>query len=233
MANTHRYGFRYMRSIGGAETPQIFTLPIASGHAPTTIFGAGTACNLNIGDPVRLLEDGTIALVQIAQDVSGASADSDDYAWGVIVGFPRVFVGGAPRPGSFYASGTSYSGGIGGDNAPLAAIIPVHNNIFEVDSSAALGTTTISGAMALVGGVGAMTYTVLTTGTGQPKANPLLVVSTVVSGGTDQLPLQVVGLGKAGFAADFTSAFVPFQVMFQNQQLLPVPDATHFGADLE
>jgi hypothetical protein len=233
MANAHRYGFRYMRSIGGADTPQIFTFPIATAYAPVTVFGAGTAVNLNIGDPVRLLEDGTVALVQIAQDVSGASADSDDYAWGIIAGFPRVFVGGAPRPGSFYASGTAYTGGISSDNAPLVAVIPVHNNIFEVDSSVALTTPTQAGAMALVGGVGAMTYTVLTTGTGQPKANPLLVVTGVVSGGTDQLPLQVVGLGKSAFACDFTSAFVPFQVMFQNQQLLPVPDATHFGADLE
>lgn len=233
MANTHRYGFRFMRSLGGSDTPQIFTYPIASAYAPVTVFGAGTAVNLNIGDPIRLLEDGTVALAQTAQDVSGADADSDDYAWGIIAGFPRVFVGGAPRPGSFYASGTTYSGGIASDNAPLVAVIPVHNNIFELDTSAALGTPTLAGALALVGGVGTMTYTVLTTGIGQPKANPLLLASSVVSGGTDQLQLQVIGLGKAGFAADFTSAFVPFQVMWQNQQMLPTADATHFGADLE
>lgn len=233
MANPHRYGFRFVRSLGGSDTPQIFTYPIATAYAPTTVVGAGTACNLNIGDPVKLLEDGTIQLVQTAQDVSGADADSDDYAFGVIVGFPRVIVGGFPRPGSFYTSGTAYTGGISSDNAPLAAIIPVHNNIFEIDADTAPTVQTLAGAMALVGGVGTMVYSVLTAGTGQPKANPLLDVSTVVSGGTDQLQLLVVGLGKAAYTCDFTSANVPFQVMWQNQQLLPTADATHFGADTE
>lgn len=233
MANPHRYGFRFVRSLGGSDTPQIFTYPIATAYQPATIIGGGTSVNLNIGDPVRLLEDGTIALVQTAQDVSGADADSDDYAWGVIVGFPRVLVGGFPRPGSFYTGGTAYTGGISSDNAPLAAVIPVHNNIFEIDADTAPTVATLAGAMALVGGVGTMVYSVLTAGTGQPKANPLLDVSTVVSGGTDQLQLLVTGLGKSAYTCDFTSANVPFQVMWQSQQLLPTADATHFGADLE
>ncbi len=65
------------------------------------------------------------------------------------------------------------------------------------------------------------------------KANPLLDVSTVVSGGTDQLQLLVVGLGKVGDAMDFTATGVTFQVMWQSQQLLPTADATHYGADTE
>lgn len=233
MANPHRYGFRFVRSLGGADTPQIFTYPIATAYQPATIIGGGTSVNLNIGDPVRLLEDGTVALVQTAQDVSGADADSDDYAFGVIVGFPRVIVGGSPRPGSFYTGATAYTGGISSDNAPLVSIIPVKNNIFEIDADTAPTVATLAGAMALVGGVGTMVYSVLTAGMGQPKANPLLDVSTVVSGGTDQLQLLVVGLGKNAFTCDFTSANVPFQVMWQSQQLLPTADATHFGADLE
>lgn len=233
MANPHRYGFRFVRSIGGSDTPQTFTYPIATAYSPGTVFGGGTTVNLNIGDPVRLLEDGTVALVQTAQDVSGADADSDDYAFGIIAGFPRVIVGGYPRPGSFYTAGTTYTGGISSDNAPLCTIIPVHNNIFEIDADTAPTVATLAGAMGIVGGVGTMIYSVLTAGTGQPKANPLLDVSTVVSGGTDQLQLLVVGLGKSAYTCDFTSANVPFQVMWQSQQLLPTADATHFGADLE
>ena len=233
MANPHRYGFRFVRSLGGSDTPQTFTYPIATAYSPGTVFGGGTTVNLNIGDPVRLLEDGTVALVQTAQDVSGADADSDDYAFGIISGFPRVIVGGYPRPGSFYTAGTTYTGGISSDSAPLCTIIPVHNNIFEIDADTAPTVATLAGAMGIVGGVGTMVYSVLTAGTGQPKANPLLDVSTVVSGGTDQLQLLVVGLGKSAYTCDFTSANVPFQVMWQNQQLLPTADATHFGADLE
>lgn len=233
MANTHRYGFRFVRSIGGSDTPQTFTFPIADDYAPVTVVGAGTSVNLNIGDPVKLAEDGTIMLVQAGQDVSGANADSDDYAFGIIAGFPRVIVGGYPRPGSFYTSGTSYTGGIGGDNAPLVTVIPVEGNIFEIDAAAAPSPATKSGAMAYVGMTAMMLYTVLTAGNGQPKANPLLDLSTAAAGGANQLQLQVVGLGKAGDAMDFTSANVTFQVMWGAKQLQAAPDAAIFGANVE
>jgi len=233
MANTHRYGIRFQRSISGADTPQIFTYPIATAYAPVTIFGAGTSVNLNIGDPVRLLEDGTIALVQAGQDLAGANADSDDYAFGIIAGFPRVLVAGYPRPGSFYQTGTTYTGGTGGDNAPLVAVIPVEGNIFEIDSAAAPSPATRSGALTYVGMTATLTYSVLTSGTGQPRANPLLDLSTAAAGGANQLQLQITGLGKANETMDFTAAFTTFQVMFGAKQLMAAPDAAIFGANLE
>ncbi len=234
MANTHRYGFRFVRSIsGGGDCPQIFTYPIATAYAPTTVVGAGTSVNLNIGDPVRLFEDGTIGLVQAGQDVTTANADSDDYAFGVIVGFPRVIVGGYPRPGSFYQTGTTYTGGIGSDTAPLVSVIPVEGNIFEIDSAAAPSPATKSGAMTYTGMTATMTYSVLTSGSGQPKANPLLDLSTAAAGGANQLQLQILGLGKAGDSMDFTAANVTFQVMWGAKQLQAAPDAAIFGANLE
>jgi len=233
MANTHRYGFRFVRSISGADTPQTFTFPIATAYAPTTVVGAGTSVNLNIGDPVKLLEDGTIGLVQAGQDVSGANADSDDYAFGIIAGFPRVIVGGYPRPGSFYTTGTTYTGGISSDSAPLVTVIPVEGNIFEIDAAAAPSPATLAGAMAYVGMTATMTYTVLTTGTGQPKANPLLDLSTAAAGGANQLQLQILGLGKAAYTQDFTAANVTFQVMWGAKQLQAAPDAAIFGANVE
>jgi hypothetical protein len=233
MANTHRYGFRFARSISGNETPQIFTYPIATAYAPVTVFGAGTACNLNIGDPVRLLEDGTIALVQAGQDVSGANSDSDDYAFGVIVGFPRVIVAGSPRPGSFYTSATAYTGGIGSDTAPLVSVIPVAGNIFEIDAAAAPSPATLAGALTYTGMSATLTYTVLSTGIGQPKANPLLDLSTAAAGGANQLQLLVMGLGKAGYTQDFTAANVTFQVMWNAPQLQPKSDPDVFAANLE
>lgn len=232
MANTHRYGIRFVRSISGSDTPQIFTYPIATAYAPVTIFGAGTSVNLNIGDPVRLFEDGTFGLVQAGQDVSGANTDSDDYAFGVIVGFPRVIVGGYPRPGAFYTSGTAYTGGIGSDSAPLVSVIPAEGNIFEIDCAAAPSPATLSGAMTYVGMTATLTYTVLTTGNGQPKANPLLDLSTAVAGGALQGQFVITGLGKAAYTADFTAANVPFQVMWSAKQLLAAPD-TVYGANLE
>jgi hypothetical protein len=240
MPNNHRYGFRFVRSLSGASTPQIITLPIATAYQPATIVGAGTNVNLNIGDPVRLVEDGTVQLTQTAQDVSGQDDDSDDFCYGIVCGFPRIIVGGFPRPGSFYTGGTTYTGGIGSDSAPLVSIIPAAGNIFEIDSSAVVGAGTKNAAMALVGGVGTMVYSVLTSGNGQPKANPLLDAASVVKASANQLQLQVVGLGKFGDAMDFAATNLTFQVMWNCLQMsIPTAEMTAtaiagiYGANLE
>lgn len=227
MSNQHRYGFRYVRSIHGAETPQIFTVPILTAYQPNPVFGTsdGSNCNLNIGDPIMIREDGTFALVQAGAAADGS--DSDDFATGIVVGFPRVLVGGFPRPGSFYVGGTTYSGGIGGDNAPLVSYIPVAGNIFEIDCDTAHSTPTKAGFLALVGGTGNMVYSVLTAGMGQPKANPLLDVSDVVLNSTEVNQLRVVGLGKAGDVMDFTASNVTLQVMWN--ELMPQPSALLAG----
>lgn len=241
MANTHRYGIRFARTISGSDTPQVLTFPIATAYQPNPVFGTSDAsnCNLNIGDPVRLLEDGSIALVQTAQDAAGPNNDSDDYAFGVIVGFPRVLVGGYPRPGSFYTGATAYTGGIGSDNAPLVAVIPVEGNIFEIDANAVIGAGTKSAALAVVGQTASIVYSILTAGNGQPKANPLLGVSVLAAGGANQAQLVVVGLGKAGDAMDFAATNVTLQVKFTAQQLAvwgdPLADTTAhvYGANTE
>lgn len=233
MANQHRYGFRFVRSISGNDTPQILTFPIASAYAPVTIVGAGSGVNLNIGDPVKLAEDGTIMLTQTGQDAAGANTDSDDFVLGVIAGFPRVLVGGYPRPGSFYQSGTTYTGGIGSDNAPLVAVIPAAGNIFEVDANAVIGAGTKGAAMAVIGQTARIAYSLITSGNGQPKANPRLNVADLTAGGANQLQLSVVGLGKAGDAMDFASSDVTLQVMFTALELAQQSDPAIFGANVE
>jgi hypothetical protein len=222
MANNHRYGIRFVRSIsGGGDCPQTFTFPIASAYQPNPAFGTSDAsnCNLNIGDPVALAADGTLKLTQAGQDVTTTNTDPADYAFGVIVGFPRVIVGGSPRPGSFYTGGTTYTGGIGSDSAPLATVIPVAGNIFEIDANAIVGAATKSACLGVVGNTATIAYSVLATGIGQPKANPLLNVSTLIATGLIQQQLQIIGLGKAGDSMDFTASNVTFQVMFTAQEL--------------
>lgn len=232
MANNHRYGIRFVRSISGSDTPQILTFPIASGYAPVTVVGAGTSVNLNIGDPVKLAEDGTIVLTQTGQDASGANTDSDDYVFGVIAGFPRILVNGSPRPGSFYTTGTTHSG-VGTDTVPLVAVIPAAGNIFEIDADAVVGAGTKAACLGVVGQTARIAYSVLTTGTGQPKANPLLDASDLTAGGANQDQLVVVGLGKAGDAMDFAATHVTFQVMFTALELAQQGDPAIFGANVE
>lgn len=218
MANPHHYGFRFARSFDGNETPQTITKPIASGYAPDTgADGAGgTACNLNIGDPVQLLNDGTVRLAQPGQAATGA--DIDDRVYGIVAGFPRVMVGGAPRPNGFYTSGTTYTGD---DQQTLCKIIPVHNNIFTICCDAAGGASLDTKAewQSLVGTAN-FVYSVLTSGAGQPKANPMLDISDY-NETTETNQLRIVGLSKRFDSLDPALTDVEVEVIFNLQQLFP------------
>lgn len=230
MANTHFYGFRWFRSLSGSDTPQVFTLPIASGYAPNTgVDGAGgTACNLNIGDPVQFIDGGTVRLVQPGQATT--SAVLDDATFGIVAGFARVKINGAVRPNGFYTSGTTYSGGIGGNESTLVTVIPVKDNIFEIDAGAAPGTSfdDQSEWMGAVGKGAHFTYSVLTSGIGQPKANPL--ISTTFDSTTGIRQLRVVGVSKLADTQDYTAANVRLQVIFNAVQLAGYTPQT---ADIE
>jgi hypothetical protein len=221
MANNHIYGFRYKRSISGNETPQTMVRPIASGYAPNTgADGAGgTAVNLNIGDPIQLLADGTVRLVQPGQAVDGS--DIDDRTFGVVVGFPRVLVGGYPRPNGFYTSGTATA--VGSDTTTLCKFIPVEGNIFEIDCDAAggAGLDTKAEWEAVVGSEANFVYSVLTSGAGQPKANPLLDTSDISEGAQVQ-QLRIVDLGKGFDQQDPALVHVTLQVIFNMSQIYPV-----------
>lgn len=234
MANTHVYGFRWVRSlVGGGDTPQIITMPIASAYAPnTTAGGGGTAVNLNRGDPVKILQDGTLQLTSVGVDVAGVNVTHTESTFGIVVGFPRVLVGGFPRPNGFYTSGVAYTGGIGGDSATLCSVIPVEGNIFEVDADAVIGAGTKTAALGVVGQTARITYTPLTSGAGQPKANPLLKVSDLAAGGANQMQLLVTGLGKYNDDQDYTVAGATLQVMFTFVDLARLGDFTTpiFGA---
>ncbi len=92
-------------------------------------------------------------------------------------------------------------------------------NIFEIDTNAVVGAGTKTAALGIVGNTATIAYSVLTSGTGQPKANPLLNVSSFIATGLIQQQLVVVGLGKAGDAMDFTATNLTLQVMFSAQEL--------------
>lgn len=217
MANNHIYGIRWKRSIHGAETPTVLVYPMLSAYAPNTLDGGGgTAVNINIGDPVRLREDGTLRLTSAGVDVATEQGSGFENVYGVVVGFPRVIVGGSPRPGSFYTT-TTYTGGIGSDNAPLCAIIPAEGNIFEMDFAAVQGTGLKSDYMATVGRTAPILYTPLTSGIGQPKANPLIGTLTA-TGGLVQTQLLIVGLGKYNDDQDYTAVNATMQIMFNSLQ---------------
>lgn len=216
MANTHNYGFRWYRSLIGQSTPQTLPFPVASTYQAAT--AGSTNVNLNIGDPIRLVL-GSLQLTLDSTDNTGVQGTAAAASFGVLAGFPRGVTRGGVGPNSYLTGGYTYSGGIGGDAAPVGLIIPVAGNIFLIDADAVLGTPTRSGALDLVGQTACISYSVLTSGIGQPKANPRLAVSTLSTDGTGQGQLLIVGVGGIDQDQDYTASGVTFQVMFTFQQM--------------
>jgi len=226
---------RWVRSLTGADTPTTLRFPVSDDYQAATVVGGGTNVNLNVGDPVKLGEDGCVKLVQTGQDSSGVNTDSDDFIFGVIAGFESIVdATGKTRPGSFLAGATSH-GGIASSTAPIALVIPAAGNIFELDADAVLATPTKAGAMALPGRTARIAYSVLTAGVGQPKANPLIDISDAEgsAGGALQAQLVIVGLGSKGDAMDFTATNVTFQVMASALELAQQSDPAIFGSNVE
>lgn len=218
MANPHRYGFRWVRSLSGADTPQILTYRIGSGYAPN-VTGA-TTCNLNVGDPVYMNDSGNILLLD-----PGTTTTADNQvtqrALGVIAAFPQVLINGAVRPNGFYPTGTVW--GSNYSNRTLVSVIPAHNNVFEVDTDAAGSSSqdTRSEFEGFVGGCAAIVYSQINTTTANPKANPMLDVSDITQAVADFRQLRIVGVGALSDSVDYTVTNVPLQVVFNLLQGSP------------
>lgn len=216
MANTHRYGFRWIKSEFGGDTPQIVTRKIASAYQPNN---GSVGVNLNIGDPVYLDDSGNAVLL-----VAGSTTTADDQVtqrcFGVVAGFPQMLINGALRPNSFYVSGTVYGSVYA--NRTLVSIIPAPGNVFEIDTNAAGGTSfdTRSEFESIVGAGTHVVYSALGTATANPKANPLASTSFTQAVANFR-QLRVVGVGSASEAIDFESTNVPLQVVFNFVQQSP------------
>lgn len=226
MANQHRYGFWFLRTINGGELPEPMTFPISSAYAPNTgaAGASGTEVNLNIGDPVQVAnyaapstaEAGTVWLAQPGQGTSAALLE--DQVFGIVAGFPRVKIAGACRPNGFYTNATAYTGDIGGSEATLVKVIPVAGCIFEIDVLTAPGASfdTKAEYMALAMQQAHLLYSPLTSGIGQPKANPGVNMSTVTATLTRQM--TILGVSRLEDAQNYDEAFVRLQVKFNQIQ---------------
>jgi hypothetical protein len=101
------------------------------------------------------------------------------------------------------------------------SVLPVKDNIFEVDLGTAPGSSydTAAEYAATVGKGAHFTYSVISSGVrGAPKANPLLTFAAIDST-TGFRQLRIVGMSKLGDTQDFTGNAVRMQVMFNAVQL--------------
>lgn len=138
--NTHKYGIRPVKgAYGGACHPKSVRKSVASGYQAQDD-GSGFSIDLNVGDPVRILADGTVEIANTTEDV-----------WGVITGFGNSYNAsdGAMKPSNKLAGGGTWSGE---EQRPFVYVVPaVPGQLFEIDVDDAVTATTKAAYFALIG----------------------------------------------------------------------------------
>lgn len=138
--NTHKYGFRPVKgAYGGACHPKPVRKSVISAYQAQDD-GTGFSVDLNVGDPVRILADGTIELANTTEDI-----------WGVIVGFDNSYntADGAMKPSNKLAGGNTWTGDA---QRPWVLVVPATpGQLFEIDVDDAVTATTLTAYLALVG----------------------------------------------------------------------------------
>lgn len=199
--NVHRYGVRFYKSGTGSGIPSPDEYVIASSYTANV---GGADVDMNIGDPVELLADGTVRLA------ADGAVDPGQFL-GVIVGFSNVkdpVFTGTGRPSSFLTRGTTWATKA---TQSRALVIPFSNHIWEMDVSAnGTSSDTETEYLATIGNAFPLTYSADTTNADRPKANPLLDFTTVTNTASDHF--MVWGISKTMFNVDFTGNFVKMLV---------------------
>lgn len=138
--NTHKYGFRPVKgAYAGASHPKAVRKFVASGYQAQDD-GSGFSVDLNVGDPVKLVNDGSIAL-----------ANTTNSVWGVIVGFGNYYnaANGRMEPTDKLPGGSTWTGD---DQRPWVYVVPTADHqLFEIDVDDATTATTLTAYLALVG----------------------------------------------------------------------------------
>jgi len=130
MANTSIGGFRFVKMRNGSKLPVVEVYPVADDYN-TGIFR---------GDPVKLLNDGTIAVA--------AAGDTD--ILGIADGAAQYNDGSVVRPGNYLPASTSHSG-LGAPDCSMVRVILARDAVFEVDADDGSTITTVAGAFNAVG----------------------------------------------------------------------------------
>lgn len=191
--NTAKYGFRWVGSADGSCYPKPIEKRVASGlHFQVS----ATDVDMNIGDPVELVNDGTVTLA------TGAGAPSIFY--GVIVGIANVKVG-LPLAGRKFSrvpAGTTYTLET---DVTKVLVVPFGRNYWEVDVDDNTTATTLAGYRALCGENADLSYTLDITDTSRPKATPRLDISTHTSATKD---FRIIEISKTALNQDFSGTGV-------------------------
>ena len=129
MANRIKYGFQWDRNANGKDCPQPERRPVASAYQGA-ITGGGNV-DLNVGDVVKTLADGTIAIAEGSEKTSYDPGVVDaDIPYGVIVGFEPYYDGTVMQPTNVLPGGTTYGTNFTRESAAL--VVPIEMGVWSV-----------------------------------------------------------------------------------------------------
>ena len=196
--NVHKYGLRWSRAFTGKSCPNPMERVVASEYQATND-GGGTNVDLNIGDPVKQLADGTIAL-----------ATQQDHVWGVIVGFKPYWDGSKMVPTSRLPGGTAW--GTIEERKSIALVVPATpETVWEVDVNGTSSSyDTEAEYRAFIGSNCEMDVPGDTSDSSKPKADPMIDPSTIATTGT--LEWRIVGISPTEENRDWTGNYVKLLV---------------------
>lgn len=191
--NTAKYGFRFHRGISCHE-PKPVEYAVADAYQ-AAIDGGGTSVDLNIGDPVKMVNDGTVAL-----------ANTTDLVLGIVVGVARIYESatGAVRP-SDRVPGATTGGGLL-DRQTKVLVVRAKDAEWEVDCDDAVTATTEAAYQAFINENTEHVCPGDTSVAGRPKAKPMLDISAHNT--TAGLGWRIVGISRSAHNKDFSGANV-------------------------
>lgn len=189
--NPALYGFRWVESRTGSGYPVTHRFPVASAYQAAP---GGVNVDLNVGDPVKKVNDGTVALCA-----------AGDATFGIIVGISPYFDGSKMVRGKSLPGGTTYGSNL--ERTSYVHIALAADNIFECVCDDAVTFTTQATYTAAIGENVDITINQVS---GSTLATPKLDISVHETGGAAKV-WRIVGLSFKN-NIDYSGANVPLLV---------------------
>jgi len=193
--NRAGYGFRFARAKYGRPLESPIKKLVAS-NAVFSVSGGATAVGLGPGDPVKLVNDGSVTLS------TGTEGSTDD-VWGIVVGVAPYWNAalGVMQPANLLPSNTVWGTNL--DRASYVYVVPVEQAYWEIDVNDATTATTEAAYKAFVGENVSM---ILTGASGGTRVAPKANISTHAT--TAALKFRISDISQTKDNYDFSGANV-------------------------
>ena len=212
--NTGKYGIRWTRAGNGMECPDPIEKTVAASYQATND-GAGFNVDLNAGDPVKLVSDGTIALALTTEAV-----------WGVIVAFKPYWTGEFLKPSPRLPGATNW--GTIRERRSIALVVPVDGSqIWEMDCDDKTTATTEAAYEAFEGENCTFVIPGNQTDSSKPSADPKIDISLHAT--TASLHLRLHKLSMTMENQFFDGANVKYWIKWNVTQAAAQPATTIAG----